>query len=1010
MMTLLPFAGALAAAFLPKHARNTAVGISFFVTIGGIVCALLLYPAVLAGPVRHEIAWLPTLGLDLVLRLNGLSWVFAMLVLGIGMLVVLYARYYMSPQDPVPRFFCFLLAFMGAMLGVVMSGNLMQMVLFWELTSLFSFLLIGYWHHNAIARDGARMALTVTAMGGLCLLVGVILIGYITGSFDLDVVLTQGDLIRGHDLYLPTLVLILIGAMTKSAQFPFFFWLPHAMSAPTPVSAYLHSATMVKAGVFLLITLWPVLSGTDAWMYLVGGAGLLTLTLGAYAAIFQHDLKGLLAYSTISHLGLITLLLGMSTPLALVAAVFHTLNHATFKASLFMAAGIIDHETGTRDMRKLSGLRKSMPITARLAMVATAAMAGVPLLNGFLSKEMFLAETVGLENLSGFAAMALPVVATVASTFAVIYSLRFMHQTFFGPAPTDLPREPHEPPRWMRFPVELLVLSCLLVGIIPEKTIGPVLSLAVESVLGSNTPEYSLAIWHGINPAMIMSLIALVLGSAIYIVLRGYINGNTLGAPLLHYVRGKQAYETVVTAVTLAAQYLERLLGTRHLQVQLRYVVGAALLAGGMTIARDGLHIAAAMKPLTPPEVAFAALWLVGCGCALGAAYQAKYHRLLALILLGGAGLASCLTFVWLSAPDLAATQLLVEIVTTVLLLLGLRWLPKRREEMRPKYSFMSIVRAGSRRSFDLFLALFAGIGVAVISYAVMTRPMVNSISEFFIQHSYSEAGGRNVVNVLLVDFRAFDTLGEITVLGIVGLTVFALLRRFRPAADSLQQPEQQRVQRAYEKTREDMEKGGTLDDYLLLPRIVIKWFFPVIVVLALFLFLRGHDLPGGGFAAGVVLSIAFILQYIAFGVRWIESRLTILPLYWVGTGLLLAVLTAAGSIFAGYPLLTSYFSYEYFPVLGKLPVASALIFDLGVFILVVGAITLTLIAMAHQSIRRPREIKAEEEIVDEDAAPAPEPEAPAAEETAIEETAEDVAEEINTETGGAPAPAQGGA
>ena len=426
-MAAAPFLGAFLAGFLPTRARNLAAGLSWTVALGGLICAILLYPAVAdGGIIRHEISWLPSLGVSIVLRLDGLSWLFSMLVLGIGVLVILYARYYMAATDPVPRFFSFLLAFMGAMLGVVISGNIIQLVVFWELTSLFSFLLIGYWHHSTAAREGARMALTVTATGGLCLLVGMVLLGQIAGSFDLDVVLASGDLIKSSPLYLPALLLVLAGALTKSAQFPFHFWLPRAMSAPTPVSAYLHSATMVKAGVFLLILLWPVLAGTPAWYLIVGTAGMTTLLVGAYSAIFQHDLKGLLAYSTISHLGLIMVLLGLGTPLALVAAIFHTVNHATFKASLFMAAGIIDHETGTRDLRRLSGLYRFMPVTATLATVAAGAMAGVPLLNGFLSKEMFLAEA--LESSGGsYLSYALPVLATVASAFSVLYSLRFIH-------------------------------------------------------------------------------------------------------------------------------------------------------------------------------------------------------------------------------------------------------------------------------------------------------------------------------------------------------------------------------------------------------------------------------------------------------------------------------------------------------------------------------------------------------------------------------------------------------
>src|SRR3954469_13525931 len=408
----LPFAGSVAAALLPANARNREAWLAGAVALTVHGLAWTAYPEMANGQVlRLDFAWLPALGLNFTLRLDGFAWVFAILVSGIGFLVALYARYYMSPADPVPRFFSFFLAFMASMLGVVLSGNLIQLVFFWELTSLFSFLLIGYWHHSAAARDGARMALIITSAGGLCLFAGALLLGRIAGSYDLDTVFAAGELIRNHPLYVPALVLIALGAFTKSAQFPFHFWLPQAMAAPTPVSAYLHSAAMVKLGVFLLARLWLPMAGTDAWIWIVGGTGLITLMLGAYTAIFQHDLKGLLAYSTISPLGLITTLLGLNSPLALVAAVFHIMNHATFKASLFMAAGIIDHETGTRDIRRLNGLYRFMPITATLAMVAAAAMAGVPLLNGFLSKEMFFAESLSVEGPSRLLNQALPYVA-----------------------------------------------------------------------------------------------------------------------------------------------------------------------------------------------------------------------------------------------------------------------------------------------------------------------------------------------------------------------------------------------------------------------------------------------------------------------------------------------------------------------------------------------------------------------------------------------------------------------
>ncbi|RYY83368.1 MAG: monovalent cation/H+ antiporter subunit A, partial [Comamonadaceae bacterium] len=519
---------------------------------------------------------------------------------------------------------------------------LVQMVVFWELTSLFSFLLIGYWYHRKDARRGARMAFTVTAAGGLALLAGVLLLGHIAGSYELEEVLQSGDVIRAHPFYPLALLMVLLGALTKSAQFPFHFWLPRAMAAPTPVSAYLHSATMVKAGVFLLARLWPVLAGTDSWFWIVGGAGAATLFLGAYVAMFQNDLKALLAYSTLSHLGLITLLLGLNSELAAVAAVFHMMNHATFKASLFMSVGIIDHESGTRDMRRLDGLFRSMPYTGTLAMVACAAMAGVPLLNGFLSKEMFFAETVFVSG-QRWLEIGLPALATVSGLFAVVYSLRFGHDVFFGPPSRDLPRQPHEPRHWMRVPVELLVLACLVVGMLPAWSIGPALAAAAGPVVGGKLPEYSLAVWHGFNAPLVMSLVALAGGIAVYIVFAARFKARGhLGTPLIGRWDGQQIFETGLAAITTNMRRLLRWAGTRRLQPQLLcllVVAGAAGLGSALIVPLEWGD-----RERVPASVEFVLLWVVGAACAIGAAWQAKFHRLAALALLSGVGLAVCLT------------------------------------------------------------------------------------------------------------------------------------------------------------------------------------------------------------------------------------------------------------------------------------------------------------------------------------------------------------------------------
>ena len=954
LLISLPFLGSLLAALLPANARNTE---STLAGVIALVCAVLValsFPDIADGGVlRHEIIWLPSLGMNLVLRLDGFAWMFCMLVFGIGALVVLYARYYMSPADPVPRFFSFFLAFMGAMAGVVLSGNLIQLAFFWELTSLFSFLLIGYWHHREDARRGARMALTVTGTGGLALLAGLLILGHIVGSYDLDHVLAAGELVRHHPLYLWALVLVLLGAFTKSAQFPFQFWLPNAMAAPTPVSSYLHSATMVKAGVFLLARLWPVMGDTEAWFWLVGGTGLATLLIGGYAAMFQNDLKGLLAYSTISHLGLITLLLGLNSPRAAVAAVFHIMNHATFKASLFMAAGIIDHESGTRDIRRLSGLRRMMPITATLATVASAAMAGVPLLNGFLSKEMFFAETVFMDA-SPLVSALLPVGATVAGMFSVAYSLRFIVDVFWGPQATDLPHEPHEPPHWMRVPVELLVCVCLVVGILPAWSIGRFLDAAALPVVGGTLPAFSLAVWHGLNTPLVMSFVALIGGVALYQALRTLRRvGRIEAPPLMHHISGRRMFEAMLTRFTKAGRKGRRLLSTRRLQWQMLWLLLFTLVAGALPLWLGSMRLGERGTLALSP--AFVLVWLLGNVCAVAAAWQAKYHRLAALTLMGGAGLCTSITFLWFSAPDLALTQLAVEVVTTILILLGLRWLPKRDESLSATSASPAVTRV--RRLRDLLLSIAAGGGMAWLAFAMLSRPFAQSTSTFFLERARTEGGGTNVVNVMLVDFRGFDTFGEIVVLGIVALTVYALLRRFRPAGEAMDLPEQQRSLPGDLQTDllNPRHAKDTAVGYLMVPAVLVRLLLPFTALVACYLFLRGHDQPGGGFVAGLVFSVGLVLQYMISGTEWVEAHMPIFPRRWIATGLLLALGTGLGAMALGYPFLTSHMFHLELPLLGQIHIASAIFFDSGVFALVVGATLMMLTAISNQSVRSHR-------------------------------------------------------
>ncbi len=921
LILLLPFVAALALLALPRIGRARAATLLSVATAGALVGLLLLAPAVFNGEVvRFSHHWLPQLGLAFTLRIDGYAWMFAAIVLVIGLLVVLYAAWYLADDDPPERFFAFLGLFMGAMLGVVLAGNLLLMLVFWELTSLSSFLLIGYWADQREARTGARMALALTGFGGLALLAGVLLIGHMAGSYELDAVLAAGDTIRAHPLYVPALVLVLLGAFTKSAQFPFHFWLPHAMAAPTPVSAYLHSATMVKAGVFLLGRLHPALAGSDEWFVIVTLTGAITLAMAAYLAIFQQDLKGLLAYSTISHLGLITLLFGVGTPLGVVAAVFHILNHAVFKASLFMAAGIIDHETGTRDFRKLGGLIKHMPITGALAIVASLAMAGVPLLNGFLSKEMFLAETLAIGGKHPLLAWLVPGLAVAASVFAVAYSLRFIDDVFIYGDCSGLDTVPHEPPRFMRVPVEILVVACLVVGIAPGLTIGPLLALGAGGALQAPLPEYKLAVWHGLNLPLAMSAFGLVGGVTLYFVLQRQRGLHRYDPPPI----GKRAFDALLRALTGAARRITAALESGNLQQYLAIAIATAIALGAAPFLA-GADWSPGHAERLPVNPLAGVLWLLLVASTLGV-LMAIRQRVVALVILGLAGLSVSLVFVFLSAPDLALTQLLVEIVSIVLILLALRYLPQAG----------TAERFGLRQWRDSALALAAGGGVTALVYAVLTRP-TTSISDYFLRTTVPEGGGANAVNVIIVDYRGFDTLGEIAVFGIASLVIYALLRSANLVALT-NQPD------------------GPPPPRSLMLTTIMGALLPLAAAVSLYLFLRGHNLPGGGFIGGLVLVIGLILQYVARGVREADTQVGVDWHLWVGWGLIIAVATGVGAFAFGHPFLTSSTPYVELPVVGKVPFASAMGFDTGVYLVVIGGAMLVLLTLARLSATRTAE------------------------------------------------------
>lgn len=900
--------------------RRRTAWLAAAVTLVSIGLLLTQAPTVMGGATVQSFAtWVPEIGLNVGLRLDGLSLMFALLITCMGLLIILYADSYLGKDDPVGKFFSTLMLFMAAMLGIVLSDNLLLLMVFWELTSISSFLLIGYWKHRADARAGARMAVAITGGGGLAMLGGFVLLGQIAGTYEISQMGPLIEQIQADARYPAALILILVGCFTKSAQFPFHFWLPQAMSAPTPVSAYLHSATMVKAGIFLLARLTPVIGGSELFTVLVAGTGLVTLAFAAFVAIFKHDLKALLAYSTISHLGLITFLIGLGSPLAAVAAIFHILNHATFKAALFMTAGIIDHETGTRDIRQLGGLWRLMPWTATLAMTATAAMAGVPLFNGFVSKEMFLTEAVLFGQAGGWRWL-VPAVATVAALCSVTYSARLVHDAFFNGKPRNLPNpQPHEPPLGMKSPVMLLAIICVVVGLLPSLTLGPIVLTASTAMLGKPPPQFHLAIWHGFNLPLLLSMLALAGGVGLYALLA---RGGRL-----HQLQS-ESWFGVVTGPNLFSRGTDRLFGfagrvTALLEIGSlqRYI--AWMLIATLVLAMSPLLSGAvpgtgtrSLLPVSPTALVLWGTLLTACAWLV-----LRHHdRFQSVVVTGVVGLVTAVAFISFSAPDLALTQLTVEAVSTVILLMGLALLPRQTPHESSK----------GRLLRDGTLAVAGGAGIAWLAWVMLTRDH-DSIAWYFLNQSAIAGGGTNVVNVILVDFRGYDTLGEITVLGIAAVGVLALMdgmRTRRPLTD-------------------DQGRSWSFASQSLMLRTAAWVVLPLALVVTLYIFMRGHNMPGGGFIAGLITAVALVLQYMALG----QSRTEFLMqahngrrfVRWIGLGLGIAGLTGLGAFVFGQPFLTSAHGNPYVPVLGELPLATAALFDLGVFITVVGSTLLTL-------------------------------------------------------------------
>ncbi|BAC13947.1 NADH dehydrogenase [Oceanobacillus iheyensis HTE831] len=797
--TLSPFLIAILIPFLYKYVRKVHTG--WFVLL--LPFTLFIYFLSFLSSTREgnviseHLAWVPSLGINFNLYIDGLSLLFALLITGIGTLVVLYSIFYLSDiKEKLNNFYVYLLMFMGAMLGVVLSDNLIVIYVFWEVTSIASSLLISYWYGREKSIYGAQKSMYITVFGGLSMLGGFSLLYVIAGTFSIRELIANADIVMASSLFLPAMILVLLGAFTKSAQFPFHIWLPDAMEAPTPVSAYLHSATMVKAGIYLVARLTGVFGGSPEWFWIITIAGLTTLAWGSISAVRQKDLKGILAFSTISQLGLIMSLLGVGSAAfyfqdgnnalyttAILAAVFHLINHATFKGSLFMAVGIIDHETGTRDIRNLGGLMTIMPITATVSLVGLASMAGLPPFNGFLSKELFFtgmlnATEYGIFNLETMGYI-IPIVAWIASVFTFLYCMIMFFRTFTGKFDGSKLKvdHVHEAPIGMLISPVILGILVILFGLFPNVLAYSLIEPAMAGILPGilNPGEFfnvHITHWHGFIPELFMTIGVIVLGVILYLSMSKWQKtAFYLGErDIFNY-----AYDYGYDGLIKGSQWITRIQMTGRLRDYFIYMCGFMILLIGYTMYKFNLPSFNTME-LSPIEPF---IWIVAI-VFIGSVIAVPFinNRLGLIILTGVTGYIVALFFVVFRAPDLALTQLLVETVTVILFMLAFYHLPKLKKEKTSK----------GIHAIKLIISISFGVMITLVSlsaFSMGSTAGMPSISEYFTEFSKELAGGYNIVNVILVDFRGLDTMLEILVVGVAVLSIISLIKlRFKGSED----------------------------------------------------------------------------------------------------------------------------------------------------------------------------------------------------------------------------------
>jgi multicomponent K+:H+ antiporter subunit A len=897
-----------------------------------------------------SIDWLPAVGLPLTLYLDGLSAFFALLVAFIGTLVIIYTGQYFQGDAGAWRFLTYIFLFMGSMLAVVLAGDVITLFIFWEGTSITSFLLVAYKTKDEKARRGAFKALLITGGGGIALLAGLLFVGNVAGGTTYAQILSSGAVLRESPYYLVMLGLVAFGAFTKSAQFPAHIWLPEAMSAPTPASAYLHSATMVKAGIYLLARLNPALGLTEAWFWLLSLVGLTTMLVGAYLGLKQHDLKALLAYSTIAQLGVLVVLIAEDISEAYKALVIGILAHALYKSALFLAVGIVDHETGTRDLRRLGGLRKSMPLTFVITALAALSMAGLPPLFGFLAKETLLATAV-YTSLPEAVNWFFPAAAVIAGAFILAQAGLLVWDTFMG-QPRDATIKGHDPSWAMLVGPAIPALLSLAVGLLPEPRQEAILLAQAASAALGEPVKVSLALWTGLNIPLVLSLVAISLGFLLFL-FRARVREiqNDFGPNLSL----NDLYDWVLRAIDTGAVW-----STRLQQGKLRnYLVIIIAATVALVVGLSKTTLVPEFAAITSPTLNFrgeiVGLRLFALLVAAAAALATVLLRrdFSAILALGATGLSVALLMVLEPAPDVALVQIVVDILAVVVLVLALGRLPRRQRQRAQLVTDATLRRRSTGVGRDLVIAGAVGLVVTLLTLtALLSRPRESVLTPYFETSAKPLTGAKDVVGAIVVDFRALDTVIEIAVFTVAGLGVYTLLRfaarKFGDSASKIAD-----LPDVANNRFPTLGIGGLrTSSFIRVPTYVT---LPLSMILAITHIMYGHDQPGDGFTAGVIVSLAVGLWYVVFGFEETRRRLPWLkPAALISAGILVAIMTGAVALLID----GSFFDNVDFGERIGLPlpegfhVSTSFVLELAICLTVLGSVAYMLNTLGHPGDR----------------------------------------------------------